>query len=99
MITASSVDVMEVSGRRWADLSDSGGCSLPQTKYKVNYALALGDEAALGDLKYTNNLCGQVLRVTCEGNHHIDAVIVSPCEINKQFCGIDMVQSAWDEAT
>ena len=69
--------------------------------YKVPFALALGDEAALGDLNCgrSNNLCGLVVQVQCGSNAPISAVITSVCNKGSGTCGVDLVRNAWDVAT
>jgi hypothetical protein len=86
----------------WAASSDSGGCELPEgVTYALPYALALGDESALGDLSCSrsNNLCGLVVSVQCGTNAAINAVITSVCNKGSGTCGVDLVGNAWDVAT
>jgi hypothetical protein len=86
----------------WAANSDSGGCELPEgVTYALPYALALGDESALGDLSCarSNNLCGLVVNVQCGSNPAITAVITSVCNKGSGTCGVDLVGNAWDAAT
>ena len=70
-------------------------------QYEMQYALALGDESALGDLSCSrsNNLCGLVVNVQCGSNAAIDAVITSVCNKGSGTCGVDLVGNAWDAAT
>jgi hypothetical protein len=86
----------------WAAASDSGGCELPEgVTYALPYALALGDESALGDLSCarSNNLCGLIVSVQCGTNAAINAVITSVCNKGSGTCGVDLVGKAWDAAT
>lgn len=97
-----------VKTTRWAQTSDSGGCSLPELpgglQYTMPYALAIGQNPNLGDLNAdrSHNLCGLVLRVQCYNNATIDAVVASVCDIGDRSadaCGVDLVLNAWDAAT
>ncbi len=87
-----------VKATYWAESSDSGGCQLPQGDYAVTDALALGQSDALGDLKWRQGLCGQVLRVDC-GNGPVDAVVASTCNLNSNSCGVDLIGKTWRRAT
>jgi hypothetical protein len=61
-------------------------------------ALALGQIGSLGELRWRNGLCGQVLDVDC-GNGPVRAVVASTCMLGTDACGADLVQSTWDRAT
>ena len=87
-----------VKGTFWAEKSDSGGCQMPQGDYAVTDALALGQGDALGNLKWRQGLCGQVLRVDC-GNGPVDAVVASTCNLNSNSCGVDMIGKTWRQVT
>ncbi|KAK4015612.1 hypothetical protein OUZ56_030587 [Daphnia magna] len=79
-----------VKGTFWAEQSDAGGCQMPQGDYLVVDAIALGQSQALGNLKWRQGLCGQVLRIDC-GNGPVDAVVASTCNLNSDSCGVDMI--------
>jgi hypothetical protein len=87
-----------VKGTFWAEQSDAGGCQMPQGDYAVTDAIALGQSQALGNLKWRQGLCGQVLRIDC-GNGPIDAVVASTCNLNSDSCGVDMIGKTWRRAT
>jgi hypothetical protein len=100
--TATSAAHAGVHSTWWAAASDSGGCELPEgVQYALPYALALGDETALGDLSCarSNALCGLVVSVQCGTNAAINAVITSVCNKGSGTCGVDLVGNAWDAAT
>mmetsp|Transcript_22314 Transcript_22314/g.27575 ORF Transcript_22314/g.27575 Transcript_22314/m.27575 type:complete len:195 (-) Transcript_22314:162-746(-) len=75
---------------------------MPKTSYRVKYAIALGDMAALGNIALAPNkgadVCGRVLELNC-GGEKIDAVVASSCNIGAGNCGVDLVGDAWDKAT
>ena len=83
-----------VRGTYWAEQSDSGSCQVPEGDYVVTDAIALGQEDALGNLKWRQGLCGQVLEIDC-GNGPVDAVVVTTCG----NCGVDMIGKTWRKAT
>lgn len=87
-----------VKGTYWAEQSDAGGCQLPQADYGVTDAIALGQADALGNLKWRQGLCGQVLRINC-GNEVVEAVVASTCNLNSNSCGVDMIGKTWRRAT
>ena len=87
-----------VKGTYWAETSDAGGCQMPQFDYAVTDAIALGQSQALGNLKWRQGLCGQVLRIDC-GNGAVDAVVASTCNLNSDSCGVDMIGKTWRRAT
>uniref|UniRef100_A0A0P5KGU7 Uncharacterized protein n=2 Tax=Daphnia magna TaxID=35525 RepID=A0A0P5KGU7_9CRUS len=87
-----------VKGTFWAEQSDAGGCQMPQGDYVVVDAIALGQSQALGNLKWRQGLCGQVLRIDC-GNGPVDAVVASTCNLNSDSCGVDMIGKTWRQAT
>ncbi|KAK4005708.1 hypothetical protein OUZ56_010783 [Daphnia magna] len=88
-----------VKGTWWAHKSDSGGCQVPQGDYAVTDAIALGESLALGNLKWRQGLCGQVLQVNC-GKQVVDAVVVRTCNLNSaDRCGVDMITKTWNKAT
>ena len=87
-----------VKGTYWAEKSDAGGCQMPEGDYAVTDALALGQGDALGNLKWRQGLCGQVLRVDC-GNGPVDAVVASTCNLNSNSCGVDLIRKTWNKAT
>ncbi len=90
--------VSGVKGTYWAEASDAGGCQMPQGDYVVTDAIALGQGDALGNLKWRQGLCGQVLKVDC-GNGPVDAVVASTCNLNSNSCGVDMIGKTWRTAT
>jgi hypothetical protein len=71
---------------------------MPQGDYAVTDAIALGQSQALGNLKWRQGLCGQVLRIDC-GNGPVDAVVASTCNLNSDSCGVDMIGKTWRRAT
>lgn len=71
---------------------------MPTGDYAVTDALALGQETALGDLKWKQGLCGQVLDVDC-GNGVVSAVVVSTCNLGSDSCGVDLIAKTWNKAT
>jgi hypothetical protein len=71
---------------------------MPQGDYAVTDAIALGQSQELGNLKWRQGLCGQVLRVDC-GNGAIEAVVASTCNLNSGTCGVDMIGKTWRKAT
>jgi hypothetical protein len=74
------------------------GCQVPQGDYVVWDALALGQEDALGSLKWRQGLCGQVLQVDC-GHGPVNAVVASTCNLGSNSCGVDMITKTWNKAT
>jgi hypothetical protein len=71
---------------------------MPQGDYAVTDAIALGQSQELGNLKWRQGLCGQVLRIDC-GNGAIEAVVVDTCDLNSGACGVDMIGKTWRKAT
>lgn len=71
---------------------------MPAANYAVTDAIALGQEAALGNLVWKQGLCGQVLTINC-GNGDVDAVVVSTCNLGSDSCGVDMIGKTWNTAT
>lgn len=71
---------------------------MPQADYEVTDAIALGQSNALGNLKWRQGLCGQVLRIDC-GNGVVEAVVASTCNLNSDSCGVDMIRKTWNRAT
>ena len=68
---------------------EAGACKLPaQGSYTVSYAVALGDVPALGDLKYTNSMCGHV---NC-GNGDVDIIVMN----SNLGGGQDLYGSTWN---
>jgi hypothetical protein len=97
-ITRASDAVDGVKGTYWASQTDAGGCSMPTASYTVQHALALGDMDALGDLKISNAMCGQVLSVNC-GGETVEAVVASTCNIGSGTCGVDLITKTWNATT
>lgn len=58
----------------------------------------MGQESALGDLKWKQGLCGQVLEINCGGDS-VQALVVSTCNLGSDSCGVDMIAKTWNKAT
>lgn len=71
---------------------------MPAATYAVTDAIALGQETALGDLRFRSGHCGQVLTIDC-GYGAVDAVVVSTCNLGSDTCGVDMIAKTWNTAT
>eukprot|EP00731_Ephydatia_muelleri_P007573 Em0003g1821a len=75
--------------------NEAGACKLPASgSYAVQYAVALGDVPALGNLKYTNSMCGHVLTVNC-GNGDVDIIVMN----SNLGGGLDLYGSTWNRVT
>ena len=71
---------------------EAGACKLPaQGSYTVSYAVALGNVPALGNLKYTNSMCGHILTVNC-GNGDVDIIVMN----SNLGGGLDLYGSTWN---
>lgn len=66
--------------------------------YRVADALALGQHPALGDLKWRQGLCGQVLDVNC-GHSTVQAIVSDICDLGTGNCGLDLILRTWNTAT
>ena len=62
-----------VKGTFWAEKSDSGGCQMPEGDYAVTDALALGQDDALGNLKWRQGLADKF----CESIAETDRLMLS----------------------
>ena len=83
----------------WAEHSDQGGCQVPGTvQYTITDALALGQAGSLGNLKWRQGLCGQVLQVNC-GGKTVNAIVASTCNLGSGSCGVDLIGKTWRTAT
>lgn len=73
---------------------------MPKAVYTVEHAVAIGDAAANGLLtaQSSNNLCGQVVSVSCGGTP-VRAVIASICNKGAGNCGVDLIRKSWHIAT
>lgn len=71
---------------------------MPAGDYAVHHAVALGQSSALGSLKWTHGLCGQVLRINCGGSP-VEAVVASTCNLGSDTCGVDLISKTWNVAT
>ena len=72
--------------------NEAGACKLPaQGSYSVRYAVALGNVPALGNLKYTNSMCGHILTVNC-GNGDVDIIVMN----SNLGGGLDLYGSTWN---
>jgi len=89
-----------LKGTMWADSTDSGGCEMPMATYSVQHAVAIGDAGAnlLLTAQSSNQLCGQVVSVSCGGTP-VKAVVASVCNKNAHNCGVDLIRKSWDLAT
>jgi len=90
--------VSGITGTHWDDKSDGGGCSMPQAKYTVKGAVALGQAPNMGSLSFHNRLCGHVVKVDCGGTPTV-AVVASVCNYGDTSCGVDMITNTWNPAT
>jgi len=72
---------------------------MPAGNYAINEALALGQSGELGNLKWRNAMCGQVLGIQCGGGQYVEAVVASTCNLGSDSCGVDLVASTWNKAT
>lgn len=71
---------------------------MPSGNYRITDAVALGQENALGSLKWRQGLCGQVLDINCGGGR-VSAVVVSTCNLGSGSCGVDLISKTWSKAT
>ena len=72
--------------------NEAGACKLPaQGSYSVRHAVALGNVPALGNLKYTNSMCGHILTVNC-GNGDVDIIVMN----SNLGGGLDLYGSTWN---
>ena len=73
---------------------EAGACKLPADgSYTVQYAVALGNVPALGNLKYTNSMCGHILTVNC-GNGDVDIIVMN----SNLGGGLDLYGSTWNRS-
>jgi hypothetical protein len=83
----------------WADHTDNGGSLMPEgASYIITDAIALGQQDALGDLKWKNGLCGQVLEIDA-GQGSYKAVVASVCNYGSSDCGVDLIRATWNKVT
>jgi hypothetical protein len=73
---------------------------MPMAAYSVEHAVAIGDADAnlLLTAQSSNQLCGQVVSVSCGGTP-VEAVVASVCNKNAHNCGVDLIRKSWDLAT
>ena len=74
--------------------TEVGACSLPKADYSIRFPVALGDIPALGNLKFTPDLCGHILTINC-GHGDLDIIINN----SNLGGGLDLYASTWNKAT